>query len=323
MSLNGPALVTGALGQDGFILSYALRARGREVVGVVRPGAAGGRRRVLEALGCRLVEIDLTAPAALADLAAEAKPDSIFHLAAAHVASGSEETPAVWRAMTAVNQQTTEVLAQAALKLGSALVYASSSQIWTAREAEHVVDETTPLDPSAFYGRTKVAAADMLAHKRNHHGLKASVAILFNHESAWRAPSFVTRKISLAAARAARGDMTPLMLANIGARTDWQAASDVVDALMLMAGAAAPGDYVLASGRSHAVRDFVRMAFEHVGLPWQDTVVAARDQAGPVLVGRSDKARRDLGWRPAQDFAAIVHEMVDADLARLDGARED
>ena len=323
MSLNGPALITGALGQDGFILSYALRARGREVVGVVRPGAAGGRRRVLEALGCRLVEIDLAAPAPLADLAAEAKPASIFHLAAAHLASGSEETPAVWRAMTAVNQQATEILAQAALKLGSALVYASSSQIWTAREAEHVADEATPPDPSTFYGRTKIAAADMLAHARNHQGLKASVAILFNHESAWRSPSFVTRKISMAAARAARGDKARLALANIGARTDWQAASDAVEALLLMAGADVPGDYVLGSGRSHAVRDFVRVAFDHVGLPWQDSVAAARDEAGPVLVGRSDKARRDLGWRPVRDFAAVVHEMVDADLARLDGARED
>lgn len=319
MSLRGPALVTGALGQDGFILSRALRARGVDVVGIVRPGSGGPRRAALENLGCRLVDFDLTQPATLAALVAGAKPGSIFHLAAAHHASGAVETDSDRQAMTAVNQHTTELLGAAAQAAGAAMVYASSSQIWTAREAEHRVDETTPRDPATFYGRTKIAAAEALAHLRAHGGLRASVAILFNHESPWRAPSFVTRKISMAAAKAARGDTTPLSLMNIGARTDWQAATDVTQALMLMAGAADPADYVLASGRSHAVRDFVAAAYDHAGVPWRDLVNADRDQAGPVLVGDSAKARRALGWRASVDFAGIAREMVDADLARLDG----
>ncbi len=324
MTLKGPALVTGALGQDGFILSRALRARGVDVAAVVRPGSGGERRKALEALGCRLAEADLREPARLSDLAAGMKPGSIFHLAAAHHASGVAETDDDRRAMTAVNQQATERLAAAAQKLGAALVYASSSQIWTARAPTHLVDETTPRDPATFYGRTKIAAAEHLDHLRETAGLNASVAILFNHESPWRAPSFVTRKISMAAAKAARGstdigDGAPLTLMNIGARADWQAASDVVEALILMAGAASPGDYVLASGQSHAVRDFVAAAYGHAGVRWQDCVKAERDQAGPVLVGNPAKARRDLGWRPALDFAGIAREMVDADLARLDG----
>lgn len=317
MRLNGPALVTGALGQDGFILSRALRSRGVEVVGVARPGGSE-RRRILEGLGCRIAEIDLRDPAPLAALVADIRPGSIFHLAAAHHAAGAPEDAAVWRAMTAVNQHATEVLAAAASGTACALVYASSSQIWTARDAEHVVDEASPRDPASFYGRTKIAAAEALAHFRTHGGLNASVAILFNHESPWRAPSFVTRKISMAAARAARGDRAPLDLMNIGARADWQAASDVIEALMLMAGAAAPGDYVLASGRAHAVRDFVAAAYDRAGVP--PVVAAARDQAGPVLVGNAAKARRELGWRPATGFVQIAEEMVDADIKRLEGA---
>lgn len=323
MSLKGPALVTGALGQDGFILSRALRARGVDVTGIVRPGSSGERRAILERDGCRLVEIDLAQPAPLGALVAGIKPGSIFHLAAAHHASGVEETDADRRAMTAVNQQATEQLAAAAQEVGAALVYASSSQIWTAREAEHMVDETTPRDSASFYGRTKIAAADHLGHLRAHDGLKASVAILFNHESPWRAPSFVTRKISMAAARAARGGAGALTLMNIGARTDWQAASDVVEALILMASAAVPDDYVLASGRSHAVKDFVAAAYDHAGVSWHDLVKANRDQAGPVLVGRPDKARRELGWKPGMDFTGIAREMVEADLARLDGTFPD
>ncbi|MBX7200764.1 MAG: GDP-mannose 4,6-dehydratase, partial [Rhodospirillaceae bacterium] len=281
------------------------------------------RRAILEGQGCRLVEFDLARPALLGALVADIKPGSIFHLAAAHHASGVTETDADRDAMTAVNQHAAEQLAAAALGLDAALVYASSSQIWTAREAEHAVDEATPRAPSTFYGRTKVAAEEMLAHARAHRGLKASTAIMFNHESAWRARSFVTRKISMAAAAAARGDKATLTLANIGARADWQAASDVVEALVLMANAPVPGDYVIASGRSHAVRDFVRVAFDRVGVPWQDRVAPERDQPGHMLVGGAGKARRELGWRPTRDFTAIVHEMVDADLERLDGLRHD
>ena len=319
MSPRGPALVTGALGQDGFILSYALLARGIEVVGVVRPGASGGRRRMLEALGCRLVEIDLTASAPLADLAAEVRPGSIFHLAAAHLASGAAEIEEVWQAMTAVNQHATEVLATAARTQGSALVFASSSQIWTPTKVEQMVDEATPRVPATFYGRTKAAAMDMLAHHRAHDGLKASVAILFNHESPWRAPSFVTRMISMAAAKAAKGEAAQLTLMNLGARADWHAATDTMGALMLMA-SATPGDYVIASGRSHAVKDFVAAAFDHAGVRWQGVVTGARDEPGPVLVGNAAKARRELGWQPATAFAEIARAMVDADMARLEGA---
>lgn len=320
MTLKGPALVTGALGQDGFILSYALLARGVEVVGVVRPGASGGRRRMLEALGCRLVEIDLTAPAPLGPLTAEVKPGSIFHLAAAHLPSSAAEIEEVSHAMTAVNQRATEVLAAAARDAGAALVYASSSQIWAATKVEQMVDETTPSNPSTFYGRTKVAAGEMLAHHRAHDGLRASVAILFNHESPWRAPSFVTRMISMAAAKAARGEAAPLALMNIGARADWHAAADTTEALMRMAGAPVPGDYVIASGRSHAVKDFVAAAYDYAGVPWQGLVSAARDEPGPVLVGNAAKARRELGWQPAIAFGEIARAMVDADMARLDGA---
>ena len=321
MSLSGPAVVTGALGQDGFILCRQLRGRGVDVHGIVRPGGGHeGRRRTLEDLGCTLIELDVADTASLGALITKLRPNHIFHLAAAHHASGSAaETPDSWRAMIAVNLLATEAMAAAVAGSECAFVYASSSQIWTAREAEHRVDESTPPEPSTFYGHTKIWAADLLRQYRDRHGLKASVAILFNHESPWRSPAFVTRMISQAAANAARGAGAPLKLRNIGARTDWQGAVDVVDALILMAEAKNPDDYVLASGRSHSVRDFATAAYGHVGLDWRDWVTGERDEAGPVLVGVADKAKHRLGWRPAVAFEHMARDMVDADLARIDG----
>ena len=321
MSLSGPAVVTGALGQDGFILCRQLRARGVDVTGIVRPGGGHeGRRRALEGLGCALIDLDVADTVSLGLLIFRLKPKSIFHLAAAHDASVSAaETPDSWRSMIAVNLLATEAMAAAAAGLDCAFVYASSSQIWTAREAEHQVDESTPPEPSTFYGHTKIWAADLLRQYRDRHGLRASVAMLFNHESPWRSPAFVTRMISQGAANAARGAGAPLKLRNIGARTDWQGAVDVVDALMRMADAQEPDDYVLASGRSHSVREFAAAAYGHVGLDWRDWVTGERDEAGPVLVGMADKARRRLGWGRAVAFEHLAREMVDADLARLDG----
>ena len=324
MSLDGPSLVTGALGQDGFILCRRLRALGVDVVGVARPGGGHAvRRRVLEQdLGCRIVDADLTDPQPLGALVADLRPASIFHLAAAHHSShGTVETPDTWRAMIAVNLVATEALAHAAVATGGecSLIYASSSQIWTARDPDQRINETTPVEPATFYGHTKVWAADLLGQYRDRHGLKTFVAFLFNHESPWRSSDFVTRMVAQAAAQAARGDTAPLHLRNIGARADWQAAEDVVEALILMAEAPVPDNYVLASGRSHSVRDVVEAAFGHVGIEWRHRVTADRDQAGPCLIGDPAKARRRLGWRPRVDFEQLVRGMVDADLARLGG----
>ena len=199
------------------------------------------------------------------------------------------------------------------------LVYASSSQIWTARQPEQCVDEATPVDPATFYGHTKVWASDLLRQYRRRHALKASIAILFNHESPWRSPAFVTRKITMAAARAARGDGTPLRLMNIGACADWQPASNVIDALILMADKPEAGDYILASGRCRSVKAFAAEAYKHVGLDWREYVIADHDKTEPSLAGSAERAVSHLGWRQDGDFERLVREMVDADVARLAG----
>jgi GDPmannose 4,6-dehydratase len=321
MSRQGPALVTGALGQDGFLLCRRLREEGAEVVGLARPG--GGeidRRRVLADSGCRIVELDLCDAAAVADLVAEVRPRMLFHLAAVHHASDNPpETPQVWQAMIAVNVLATEAMARTCVTAGidCSLVYASSSQVWTARRPEHRVDETTPPEPATFYGQTKAWATELLHRYRDRHGLRTSIAMLFNHESQLRAKSFVSRRITLAAAQATRGIGDVLTLANIGSRVDWQAAVDVIEALLLMAARDPPDDYVLASGRSHSVRDFLDAAFGHVGIDWRDLVQAREDRPGPNLVGIPNKAVAQLGWQPRLSFGEMVRGMVDSDLARL------
>lgn len=322
MTRGGASLVTGALGQDGFLLCRRLRELGAEVVGIARPGTHHARRDVLVDAGCRIVALDLRDAQELEALVAEVRPGRIFHLAAAHHPAGHPETPETWRSMLSVNVMATEALARAAVsnRLDCSLIYASSSQIWTARESEHRVDEQTPADPATFYGHTKASAAALLRQYRQRQALRASVAILFNHESPWRSPDFVTRRITMAAARAAGGESAKLQLANIGARVDWQAAGDVIEALLLMAQSNAAEDYVLASGRSRSVRDFADAAYRHVGLDWQDHVSADANEAKPALVGVADKAMRQLGWQPKQSFEALVSGMVDADIARIRGA---
>jgi GDPmannose 4,6-dehydratase len=321
MTLDGASLVTGALGQDGFILCRRLRELGAEVVGVARPGHAhAARRDVLLKTGCRIVDLDLHDTQGAEALVAEVRPNHIFHLAAAHhPAVDHPETPETWRSMLAINVVATEALARAAVSAGldCSFVYASSSQIWTARGGEQRVDERTPAAPTTFYGLTKAWASDLLRQYRQRHGLRAMVTVLFNHESPWRGADFVTRRISMAAARAAAGDKTKLQLANIGARVDWQAAADVVEALLLMAKSKPAEDYVLASGRSRSVRDFAATAYRHAGLDWQDHVWADLDEQRPHLTGAPDKAMRQLGWRPQHSFEDVVRGMVDADVERL------
>jgi GDPmannose 4,6-dehydratase len=324
VKIRGPALVTGALGQDGFLLCRRLRELEAEVVGVVRPvGERIDRRHILTDLGCRLVDLDLADAATLADLAEQVRPSHVFHLAAVHHASdGPPETPQIWESMIAVNVLAAEALARTCVTAGidCSLVYASSSQVWTAHRPEHRVDETTPIEPVSFYGQTKAWATDLLRRYRARHGLRATVATLFNHESPWRDSSFVSRRITMAAAQAAGGQREVMTLANIGARVDWQSAADVVEGLLLMAESEPADDYVLASGQSHSVRDFLDAAFGHVGLDWRELVTAKEDKAGPALVGVASKAAARLGWRPRCAFDQLVRGMVDADVARLRGA---
>ncbi len=185
--------------------------------------------------------------------------------------------------------------------------------------AESPQDESTPIRPTSPYAAAKADAHRLVGEYRSA-GLAASSCILFNHESPLRPPSFVTRKITSAAARIARGSDEQLTLGRLDVRRDWGWAPDTVEALRASAGR--PGDYVIATGAAHSVEDFARLAFEHAGVPgWRERVVAdpalARPADASVQVGDATRARRELGWVPTVTFEQIVAAMVDADLAAL------
>jgi GDPmannose 4,6-dehydratase len=203
------------------------------------------------------------------------------------------------------------------LQLECHLVYAASSQMFTAVEMRHDVDERSSRQPSTFYGHTKSWSVDLLRLLKNEAGLRASSAILFNHESPRRGSQFVSRKITLAAAQASLGLQPSVHLQNIGARVDWSSAHDVVDALNLIGRCDAPSDYVVSSGTLHTVRQLLETAFGHVGLDWARYASYTEDRETPALVGRPHELEAALGWHRAKDFDTIVAEMVDHDLTVL------
>jgi GDPmannose 4,6-dehydratase len=317
------ALITGIRGQDGTLLAQHLLARGWRVSGLARPHGLSfldpARDEILAC--CRIVEDDIARAGVIEDAIADLAPTAVFHLAAVHHSSDGGHAPIhdLNAAMTAVNFSATERLLRAILRWSpdTRLVFAASSQIWTPRYVGELVDEATPRKPATYYGLTKSWAMDCLAHYRERLGVHAATAILFNHESPLRPASFVARKISVAAARAALGEAEPLELRNIGAAVDWSAARDIVGGLSCIAEALAPGDYILASGTSRTIRDVLEIAFSSVGHDWTDYVRALADQSTPHLVGNVGRARRELGWRPDVALETVVQEMVQADLRRL------
>lgn len=317
------ALITGIRGQDGTLLAEHLVGQGWQVVGLARAGgrAMHDQTRAQVLSGCRVIECSLTAAGVIEEAISDLSPTAVFHLAAVHHSSdGSLEPEDELNArMTAVNFAACERLLRAIHRRSpdTRLVYAASSQIWTPRYVAELADEATARTPANHYALTKAWAMDCIAHYRDRLGVHAASAILFNHESPLRAASFVTRKISLAAARAALGGTAKLELRNVGAAADWSAARDIVAGLHSMAEALAPCDFILASGRGRSIRDVLDIAYSSVGRAWTDHVHAAADQAAPYLIGNTERAARYLGWRPQVEFERLIQEMVQADLNRL------
>lgn len=311
------ALITGVLGQDGSLLATELSAVGHRVVGVARPGSV--RRPGSIPPGVEVVEADLCDDAAVETLLDQWHPQQIYHLAAFHHSSQEPAVSAVEakQAMLRHNFLSTQTLALALLRRENEarLVFASSSQIFSGDTGVRRVDEDSHRNPQTLYGHCKSWSMDLLAFLQRESGLHFSSAILFNHESPRRPQVFVTRKISTAAARAARGLPVDLQLLNIGARVDWSSAHDVVRALRLMADADAPADYVVASGVLHSVRAVLDVAFGHVGLEWQRYTQYEEDRDAPALVGDTQRLCQTLGWQPEVSFQEMIVAMVEHDLA--------
>ncbi len=324
------AFITGLAGQDGSYLAELLLARGYEVHGTVRPTTDLATSRVAHlvrestpAAGRLTVHrLDLNAPQGLRDLLEAVQPDEFYHLAApSHVGQSFEQPEA---ACAAIGLGALRVLeAVRCQPRPPRLFLASSSEIF-GRPARAPQDEETPLAPVTPYGCAMALVTHLARAWRLVHGLFACCGILYNHESPRRGEQFVTRKITRAAAAIKLGRQDTLELGNLEARRDWGDARDYVRAMWLALQAPRPGDYVVATGQTHAVRDVLEIAFGHLGLEWRRYVRTdprlLRPAEPHTLVGNAARARSLLGWTPTPTFADLIREMTDADLAALRGA---
>jgi GDPmannose 4,6-dehydratase len=314
------ALITGIGGQDGSYLAELLLDQGYVVTGVVKPGADPYPN--LESVRDRieLVEADLLDGRSLARCLEAARPEEVYNLAAPSFVPASWERPVTTAEFAAVGA-TSLLEAIRAVDPSIRFYQASSSEIF-GEPRESPQTEDTALEPVTPYGVAKAYAHFIVHSYRRQYGLFGCSGILYNHESPRRPLEFLPRKVAHGAAAISLGLQEELVLGDLEARRDWGYAGDYVRAMWLMLAQDEPGDYVVASGESHSVREFVQCAFEHVGLDWQDHVrVDPALQRGAAelhrLVGDSSRARERLGWEPEVGFEQLAHLLVDADLERL------
>jgi GDPmannose 4,6-dehydratase len=306
-------LITGISGQDGHYLAARLAAEGCEVVGLVRRGTAGVGASAL-------VEGDLADPGSLRAAVAETAPDELYHLAAPTFVPASWDDPTA--TMAAIAGGTAALLAAVREHAPACrVVVATSSEIF-GDAGESPMSERTPMRPTSPYGVAKLAAHGLVATMRAH-GMHASSAITFNHESPRRPERFLPRMVTRGAAAIALGLQETLELGDLRAVRDWSDARDTVRGYVLMARAADPGDYVLASGVARTVQDLVDVAFAHAaadtGAVRIDPALVRAPEPWP-LVGDPARAQERLGWRCEIPFEQTIAEMVDADLAQLSAA---
>jgi GDPmannose 4,6-dehydratase len=315
------ALITGITGQDGSYLAELLLAKGYIVHGIVRRSSTFGTQRIEHIFHrLNLHYGDVTDGGAMARLVAEIEPDELYNLAAQSHVRVSFDQPAY--TAEAVGLGALNVLEAARVVPGCRVYQASSSEMY-GQVAETPQRETTPFRPRSPYGVAKVYAHWITVNYRESYGMHASCGILFNHESPRRGETFVTRKITRAAARIASGIPETLYLGNLDARRDWGHAADYVEAMWLMLQEDEPDDYVIATGETHSVREFCERAFAHVGLDYRDHVEIDHRYYRPaevdLLQGDASKARRALGWVPRVTFEGLVAGMMDAELQALRG----
>jgi GDPmannose 4,6-dehydratase len=315
------AFITGVTGQDGSYLAERLHGDGWDVHALVRPSATPQEQPVPEWVSPH--EGDLLDSTSLVDALMAAAPDAIFNLAGITSVALSWKEPDMTARVTAIAVST---MLDAAWNLQERerrpvrFIQASSAEMFGA--ATRVPqDEHTPLEPVNPYGAAKAYAHHLVGVYRAR-GLPASSAILYNHESPRRPIGFVTRKITLEVARIAAGLSDRLVLGNLDAERDWGWAPDYVDAMVRMAESEAGDDYVIATGESHTVREFVAAAFSVAGIhDWERFVEVdaafLRPVDAPVLRGDSRRARAQLGWAPTTPFTGIVEAMVKSDIATL------
>jgi GDPmannose 4,6-dehydratase len=316
------ALITGITGQDGSYLAELLLEKGYEVHGMVRRASTEKFDRI-EHLRDRvsLHQGDLLDHRSLTDTLKHARPDEIYNLAAMSFVGLSWIQPVLTAEFSGVGvARLLETVREVAPE---ARFYQASSSEMFGKVREVPQNELTPFHPRSPYGVAKVYGHFITVNYRESYGLHATSGILFNHESERRGREFVTRKITWHAAAIKAGKADTLALGNLDAERDWGYAKDYVEAMWLMLQQDDPGDYVVATGQAHSVRDCVTIAFDHVGLDPAEHVVIDEQFLRPAevdhLIGDATKARERLGWRPRTSFEDMIRLMVDADLRTLGG----
>jgi GDPmannose 4,6-dehydratase len=315
------AIITGITGQDGSYLAEWLLEKGYAVHGVVRRSSSENFERIAHLTGrVALHQADLLDQLSIIDVFKEVRPHEVYNLAAMSFVPTSWNQPVLTGEFTGLG--VTRVLE--AIRLldprGIRFYQASSSEMF-GKVQEVPQKETTPFYPRSPYGVAKVYGHWITVNYRESYGMFCCSGILFNHESERRGREFVTRKVTDGVARIQLGLANELRLGNLEAKRDWGFAGDYVRAMWLMLQQDRPDDYVVCSGQAHRVEDFVRLAFDHVGLDWRRYVVIDpafyRPAEVDLLLGDPAKARRVFGWEPEVPFGKLVAMMVDADLAAL------
>jgi len=319
------ALITGITGQDGSYLAELLLDKGYEVHGVIRRSSTFNTRRIDHlyrdphegGVRLQLIHGDLDDASSLNRILRLVQPDEIYNLGAQSHVRVSFDIPEYTGEVTALGAVR---LLEAIREVGLAprFYQASSSEVFGQADESPQI-ETTPIRPRSPYAAAKAYALWITRTYREAYGLFACNGILFNHESPRRGETFVTRKITRAAARIRVGTQDKLYLGNLDARRDWGFAGDYVDAMWRMLQADEPDDFVVATGESHSVREFLDAAFGQLGLDWRHHVEIDPRYFRPTevetLCGDASMARARLGWAPRVRFAELVRMMVDADLA--------
>lgn len=323
MEMEKNALITGITGQDGAYLAQFLLEKGYSVYGLLarRSTPTTWRLEYLNILDrVNLIEGDLTDMGAVVRALKESRADEVYNLGAQSFVATSWRQPLL--TATATGLGALNILEAIRLTSPETKFYqASTSEMFGGMKEHPIQSETTPFHPRSPYGVAKLFAHWSTINYRESYNLFGCCGILFNHESPLRGIEFVTRKVSDAVARIKLGKQKELRLGNIDAKRDWGFAGDYVKAMYLMLQKDNPDTYVIATGRTTTVRDMCRIAFEYVGLNYEDYVVIDpkfyRPAEVDLLLGDPTKAKRELGWEPETSLEELMAMMLDADLKRV------